>query len=215
MLKQEGWFRGAMNLFADPKLDRVILINDKGDDAHILIWNEHTEESVVINDTGVFAGLVTQNMPCPGAVVEKPDHFAYFQWGETGPVTSQVFTTTIYPIEVIDGLQSVQGELLRGSAHQVVEEDLQSVSGEMIEGILKQVLLDFTIEPEALESISGEMIEGILLEILRKYTIPPEAIQSVHGELLSGVLENKLIQHILPEESLQSVSGTLISGTLT
>jgi hypothetical protein len=97
LLKQEAViFRAQMNLFADHQLDRVTLVNDKGTDADIFYWNEL--------EAGVFGGEVTEDMPNAGAVVEKPEDFAYFQWGEDVALT-QTLTTTLYPLQAQDAIE--------------------------------------------------------------------------------------------------------------
>ena len=74
LLKQEALiWRAAMNLYSDPYVERLDIVNDKGDDATIYLWNEFF--------AGVFSGLVTTQMPNAGTVVEKPEDFAYFQYG--------------------------------------------------------------------------------------------------------------------------------------
>lgn len=106
MLKSEAWYRAAMNLTSEHLLDRVILHNDKGTDAHLLIWNEkHPADNTVVNEAGVFAGEVTEDMPEPGTYVEKPDDFCYFQWGQDAPANELLLTSTPYPIEVEDGVR--------------------------------------------------------------------------------------------------------------
>jgi hypothetical protein len=102
MLKSELWFRGPMNLTSEHLLDRIILHNDKGTDAHLLIWNElHPSDDTVVNQAGVFAGEVTTDMPEPGTFVLKPDDFAYFQYGDA-VANELILTSTPYPIEVDD-----------------------------------------------------------------------------------------------------------------
>lgn len=206
MLKQEGHFRAAMNLFADPKLDRVILVNDKGDDAHILIWNE-TGTSVVINDAGVFAGLVTTMMPCPGAVVEKPDHFAYFQYGA---VEQQILTTTLYPIEVTDGLD-LNIALVDGFMFGVGIEDYTFVVA-ALDGSITQILLTISPENEDYTFVVAAL-NGSITEIL--LTIPPENEDYTFVvAALDGNITSKLVNALMPEEGMD-LSIALVAGSMT
>jgi hypothetical protein len=207
MLKQEGWFRAAMNLFADPKLDMVILVNDKGEDAKILIWNEHTD-GPVINDAGVFAGEVTQNMPCAGAVVAKPDHFAFFQYGLAG--RTQVLTTTLYPAEALDGME-FGISLVSGLMRPIPNEDL-SFSYGVVSGDMSQILLVAPIADEALEFSYG-VVSGTLEEVLIVTGPHDEALEFSYG-VVDANMEDKLVSAVLPDEGMD-FGISLISGSMT
>lgn len=70
MLKQEALiYRAQLNLYSDPLVDRVILVNDKGTDAVIYLWDQ--------DEAGMFAGKVGE-LPNVGSFVAKPENFAYF-----------------------------------------------------------------------------------------------------------------------------------------
>jgi hypothetical protein len=208
MLKQEGWFRAAMNLFADPRLDRVILVNDKGNDAHILIWNEHTQESLIINDAGVFAGLVTQNMPCPGAVVEKPDHFAYFQYGEAGSV--QVLTTTLYPAEATDAME-LAISLIDGLMEPIPEENAV-FNFAALDGIITQILSSTGPHDENAE-FNFAALDGTIETILLS-TGPHDEAASFNFAALDGTVEEKLVEALMPDEAMD-ITIALIDGSMT
>jgi hypothetical protein len=77
LLKQEAaiW-RAQTNLRANHQLDRVTIENTQGTDPDIFLWN--------LDQSGVFAGEVTTQMPAVGQVVAKPWDFAYFQYGGAG-----------------------------------------------------------------------------------------------------------------------------------
>ena len=207
MLKQEGWFRGAMNLFADPKLDMVILVNDKGEDAHILIWNEHTD-GPVINDAGVFAGEVTQNMPCAGAVVAKPDHFAFFQYGLAG--RTQVLTTTLYPAETLDAMElgiSLVSGLLRPIPIEEYEFTLTPLGGN-----ITPILLTAPTQDEDYE-FTLIALDGSITTIL--LTVPTQEEQYEFTlTALDGSITSKLVEAELPDEAMD-FGISFISGSMT
>ncbi|GAF87796.1 unnamed protein product, partial [marine sediment metagenome] len=208
MLKQEGWFRAAMNLIAVPELSKVVLVNDKGDDAHILIWNEHTEDSIVINDAGVFAGLVTTNMPCPGAVVEKPDHFAYFQYGLGG--REVLLTSRAYPIEVIDGYSaSFTVENAR-----IVEQIVEGYNGifTLGDGTLRLAIKSTEMDPEGYEG-TFTPIDATLRAAIKSTVMDPEGYEGTYT-LQDGTLRIALVQHSAPTEAYEG-TFTILSGTLT
>jgi hypothetical protein len=207
MLKQEGWFRAAMNLIAVPELSKVVLVNDKGDDAHILIWNEHTTDSLVINDAGVFAGLVTQNMPCPGAVVAKPDHFAYFQYGLAG--RTQVLTSTLYPAEELDSMEfsiSLVAGLMGPVPVEHVEFNFAALDGD-IETILSSTGPHDEAVDFAFEALDGS-IETILLS-----TGPHDDAVEFNFAALDGNIEAKLVEALLPDEAMD-ITISLIGGAM-
>jgi hypothetical protein len=208
MLKQEGWFRGAMNLFADPKLDMVILVNDKGEDAKILIWNEHETDGSVINDGGVFAGEVTQQMPCPGAVVAKPDHFVFFQYGAIG---REVFLTSRpYPIESIDGYSSTFTPE-DGRLFEQIEEGYEATFT-IISGSLRELLESTTMDPEGYEG-TYTLASGTLRVAIKSTTMDPEGYEGIFVPQ-SGTLREALITYSMLPEGYEG-TFTLLSGTLT
>jgi hypothetical protein len=196
-----------MNLFADPRLDRVILVNDKGNDAHILIWNEHTQESIIINDAGVFAGLVTQNMPCPGAVVEKPDHFAYFQYGLAG--ATQVLTTTLYPAESLDAME-LSISLIAGHMLPIPEEAIDFTFA-ALDGSITQTLISTGPHDEAAD-FAFAALDGSITEVLLT-TGPHDEAADFTFAALDGDIENKLVEALMPDEAMD-ISISLIAGSM-
>jgi hypothetical protein len=197
-----------MNLFADPRLDRVILVNDKGNDAHILIWNEHTQESLIINDAGVFAGLVTQNMPCPGAVVEKPDHFAYFQYGVAG--VTQVLTTTLYPAEATDAME-MSISLVDGRMAPLPLEEYEFTI-DTLDGNIIPILLTAPTEEEEYE-FTVLALDGSITTILLTTPTPEEEYEFTILAL-DGSITGKLVFAEMPDEAMD-ISISLIDGSMT
>jgi len=208
MLKQEGWFRGAMNLFADPKLDMVILVNDKGEDAKILIWNEHETDGSVINDGGVFAGEVTQQMPCPGAVVAKPDHFVFFQYGLAG--RTQVLTTTLYPAETTDAMEL--GISLVSGRMDPIPNEAYELSMIALDGDIVEILLTAPTEDEAYE-LSMVALDGDIEEILITLPTQDEAYE-LSMTALDGDIQSKLVFAEMPDEAMD-IGISFINGSMT
>jgi hypothetical protein len=208
MLKQEGWHRGAMNLLSDPQLDMVILVNDKGENAHILIWNEHTAEGSVVNDAGVFAGEVTQDMPCPGAVVAKPDHFVYFQYGDVG---QEVFLTSRpYPLEFIDGFEA-EGTAVKGRIFPAIVEGYEATATP-VSGSLQTVLEAFTYETEGYEAVATP-VGGNIRVAIKSFTYETEGYEAT-AEPQGGTLRTALVQHTYETEGYEA-TATPIGGNLT
>lgn len=88
LLKQEAIvYRAKCNLYASQPVEKVEIVNDKGSNADVYLWNE--------GFSGMFSGEVTPAMPAAGSIVEKPEDFAYFQYGTGGggtePYTNEYF----------------------------------------------------------------------------------------------------------------------------
>jgi hypothetical protein len=192
-----------------PFLSEVELVNDKGDNAHILIWNEHILGAIV-NDAGVFAGEVTMNMPEAGSVVEKPDDFAYFQYGAAGPIEQQILTTTHYPIENTDGMD-LSIALVDGNLTLIPEEDYE-FSLLALSGNITQILLTAPTPDEEYE-FSLLALDGNITQIL---LTAPMAEEEYEFSLLAlnGSITKKLVTALMPEEGMD-LSIALISGSMT
>ena len=209
MLKQEGVFRGGMNLVAVPFLSEVEIVNDKGENAHILIWNEHIIGSAIINDAGVFAGEVTQNMPEAEAVVEKPDDFAYFQYGSAGPIEQLILTTTLYPIEEAEGLDF--GLSLESGWLLTWPNDDLDVSFSVVGGNMQPILLNYGPDNDDLD-VSFSVVDGNMQLTLLNYG-PDNDDLDVTFSVIDGNLEPKLVTVDTPDEGL-SFGLSLIAGSL-
>jgi hypothetical protein len=173
-------FRAFCNLLAIHALDRVTIDNDKGTNAEIFIWN--------LNKAGVFAGEVTDDMPNAGTFVEKPWDFVYFQYGVPVPQEFTYYTTTPYPIEVIEEMQfgiDVSG----GSLSLVPEDDAETA-----------ILLDYGPDEDDVDY--GHTLTSIVLtEILLDYG--PDEDDADYGHTLTSVtLTNKLVEADTPDEEL-------------
>jgi hypothetical protein len=202
LLKQEAAiFRAQMNLFADHQLDRVTLVNDKGTDADIFYWNEL--------EAGVFGGEVTQNMPNAGAVVEKPEDFAYFQWGDT-TVLTQTLTTTLYPLQAQDAIEL--SVTLAAGALWPIPVDNMDLGAEFISGTLTEILLNAGPYPDNMD-LGVNIINGVLVTILLNAGPYPDDMD-LGVSFVDGLLEAKLVSIYAPDEALE-LSVTLASGSMT
>jgi hypothetical protein len=80
MLKQEGLWRRNMNLWSVPDPDSVLIVNDKGTDADILLWH-HTDDLA-----GVFACIVDTQIPPDESPADDADSTVYIQFTDAPPV---------------------------------------------------------------------------------------------------------------------------------
>lgn len=123
-----------------------------------------------------------------------------------------LLTSRIYPLEVIEALES-SGSAWNSSFTQLIE-GIDSI-GVPLDGELRQILLRYTdAVPEAIES-EGTPLDGELRQILRSYSdAEPEAIES-YGDALDGTIDQILITYEeYPPEAISSY-GTALGGTLT
>jgi hypothetical protein len=66
-LKDEGQWRRNMNLYAIQDADSVLIVNDKGTDADVLLWNQDEDEA------GVYAANIMEHCPPDGSPTEDAD----------------------------------------------------------------------------------------------------------------------------------------------
>ena len=210
MLKQEAWYRTFMNLASEHLLDRVILHNDKGTDAHLLIWNERDPlDDVIINEAGVFAGEVTDDMPEPGTYVLKPDDFAYFQWGAAPVFNQLLLTSTLYPIEIDDGI-AFSGSLLAGNIREIKFDELAASVSFLTASLQEVVIDDGTTEDELAASVSF-LTASLVTIVIDDGTTEDELSASV--SLLSASLVPVLVTADTQESGL-SFSGGIIAANM-
>jgi hypothetical protein len=191
LLKQEAAvYRALMNLYAEHQLPWVRIVNDKGTDATIFYWNEEV--------AGVFGGEVTEKMPNAGAVVDKPEDFAYFQYGFE-EIFTQELTSTLYPLEMEEALDI--GIALGDASMSPIPEDSMEFGMTFLSGTLSQVLLETgPYEDEMQFGVS--FLSGTLTQLLLE-TGPYDDAMNFGVTFLSGELVFKLIESYAPDEALQ------------
>ena len=201
MLKSEGWYRGAMNMISVPFLNRVELQQDKGDNAILWTWNERVENDVVINEAGVFAGevLSSEDAPEPGTYVEKPDDFAYFMWGAGTSEQSEILTTTLYPLEEIDGIEFTV-DLLAGAMRAIPNDDAAHHSV-FIGGDIRQIRLEQTV-PGDDAAHHSVFVGGDIRQIRLEQTVPGDQA-SHHSVFIGGDIRPKLITIYAPDDGIE------------
>lgn len=151
LLKQEAArFGSQINLTGLQFLWNIVIDNDKGTGAPVSIWDE--------NIAGVFAGLVTEQMPPAGSFVSKPPNFVYFQYGDT-PVLTETLTTTLYPIEVEEKL-AITCDLNDGYLQPIQSDEMEG-GPSFIGGTLVATLLDVTLDPDDMDG-GPSFISGTL-----------------------------------------------------
>jgi hypothetical protein len=200
-LKQEAavW-RADMNIRSDPSLAFVTINNDKGDNAVIFLWNE--------NVAGMFAGEVTQQMPNAGTFVDKPEDFAYFQWGSAAQEIT--YTTTLYPIEVVEGLDV--GIALQEIAMREIPNDSLDISYSQIYSLMRDLLLATGPYDDALD-ISYSQIFSQMRDLLLETGPYDDALDMSYSHIFS-LLVPKLVKADMPDEGLD-IGIALLDVTMT
>lgn len=189
LLKQEaGQYRAALNLAVDRNVERVRLVNDKGTDPDIFIWNT--------NMAGVFSGEATDNPPLIGSYVDKPDDFVYLIWGPNFDI--QEFSTTLYPIESIEGIAFGIG--LDFGLTQNVPEDTYSFSYGFDGGSITQILLDGPT-PDDTWSFSYGFDGGFITQILLDGPTPDDSYSFSYG-FDGGEIQDLLVTTYSPDHGL-------------
>lgn len=133
-------------------------------------------------------------------------------------------TSTMYPIEEIEELESGSAEILSGSLqwrNPSLSDEVESGSASILYGNLEQdfFLVEYTNWPvEELESGSATIQYGILrldFKLIEYPNWPAEELESGNATILSGSLEDVLIKYTNWEvEELESGSATITGGTL-
>jgi hypothetical protein len=189
LLKQEaGQYRAALNLDVNRNVERVRLLNDKGTDPDIFIWNTDM--------AGVFSGEVTDSPPLIGSFVDKPDDFVYLFYGN--PFQVQEFTTTLYPVEATDAI-AFDADLDVAYMVEYPEDNILQ-SGSLISGSIYPALIS---APEQTDNIlqSGSIISGSIYVGL--ITAPEQSgnvLQS--GSLISASIQSLLVTAYDPDHGL-------------
>ena len=201
LLKQEAGFRFAtMNLFSQPFLDNVTLVNDAGTDAVIPLWDTLT---------GMFSGLVSTVIPDAGDVVAKPKDFVYMQYG--GGEETQTLTTTIYPLETAEALQ-LSIAISEDSELQPVAADDGEYDFEVLGVTLTQILI--STDPQLDDGQYGFDVLGVTLAQTLIAAGPFEDDGRYAFEVLGVTMANKLVKVYAPDEALQ-LSIALDEGAWT
>jgi len=202
LLKQEAAaYRALMNLYALHELPSVTIVNNKGTSAVIFYWNETV--------AGVFGGEVTENMPNAGAIVEKPEDFAYFQYGQN-EIFTQELTSTLYPLEEYEAIWT--GITLAAGSMSPIPEDGMDITPSFLSGSLVLTLLDTGPYEDGID-ITPTFLSGTLIDVLLETGPYIDGMDFVPS-FLSGTLEKTLINAYAPYEGVRT-SISLVTGTMT
>ena len=132
---------------------------------------------------------------------------AIYQWEH---LDLQVLTTTLYPIEVVEGLAfSLSFQL--GYMRQIPD-DHMIVFGDAVSGTVVQVLL--TTGPyDDHVILEADMLLGSVVQVLLE-TGPYDDHMIVEADMLSGLVKNGLVKVFMPDEGL-IFALELVSGSMT
>jgi hypothetical protein len=146
----------------------------------------------------------------------------YYGFCEAPPIDDGFYlTTTLYPLEFFDGMQS-ESEFRDSVSASIIPEEITS-QADFIDGELRAILITYPMPPE--EDGSGlpdpgmhikteaEFEGGDVDTILITTEMPPDGLD-ISGELIGGTLVSILITTEMPSDGLD-ITGSLIAGTLT
>ena len=132
---------------------------------------------------------------------------AIYQWFETD---IQYLTTTLYPVEAIDGM-SLSLEPIEGSMRLVPDEHLK-MSASFISGDLVQVYQVTGPYDEQLE-MSATFISGDLVQVYLS-TGPYDEQLEMSATFISGDLQRGLIYATMPDDGLGFILEC-VAGSMT
>ena len=120
---------------------------------------------------------------------------AIYQWFETN---IQELTTTLYPIEVVEGMQ-FSVEMTEGSMRQA-SFDHMSVGHDAVSGTLVQVYQEDGPYDDHM-MMDHDAVSGVLVQVYLSDG-PYDDHMSVSHDAVSGVLANGLIYALMPDEGM-------------
>jgi len=132
---------------------------------------------------------------------------AIYQWFD-GVIEVQIWTTTPYPIEVIEGIE-ITCDLVSGYLTPIPG-DLIDLGGTFLGGAIVQILLSYGPDDDSID-LGGTFLGGSIVQILLSYG-PDDDLIDIAGTFLGGVLEEKLVTALAPDEGIE-VTCDLIPGS--
>lgn len=136
-----------------------------------------------------------------------------FNGTTTVTITPEIVTSTLYPIEEVEGM-GLASDVLRGRVDESTIENMD-MSGAMLSGELRTLLITYTMLDEALDMASAGLIAGELRTLLITYTMLDEALDMSAPALLSGELRIVLIAYVNYIDESLDMQSDLLTGTLT
>lgn len=130
---------------------------------------------------------------------------AIYQWFVS---YEQVFTTTLYPIEVVDSLE-ISAELTGGFVQDILQDHLDSVQ-DINDAEMTQILISESVADTmySLQDIFDAEMQTILLD-----TSVDDSLDSIQS-FSDAEMEAILIRALTPDDELQ-ISCELTGGSLT
>ncbi len=129
---------------------------------------------------------------------------------------SVYFTSTLYPITDIAGLDIPQLTVRKGRVGNIVLDAMDASQLSVLAGSLRTILQTYSMLPEAIDASQLTVLGGILDQILLTYTMLPEAVDVSQLTVRSGSLEVKLISYLnYYAEAMQVSQLSVLSGSLT
>lgn len=147
-------------------------------------------------------------------------HFPCGYWHKNYiPPQQVIYTSLLYPVEVVDKLETYEFILIEGShskislTYNMGIESIESTNFDLISGDFADKYLAYTMDVEGIETSTFDISSGNLKTVKLYYDIGLESIETSTFNLSSGVFRDALITYADAEyESIQSVTFNLVSG---
>jgi hypothetical protein len=149
-------------------------------------------------------------MPDPGTYVEKPDDFCYFQYGTAAPILELLLTSTLYPIEVIEGMDITPS--IQDGAMFPIYDDAMDFTFSLVDANLVAILQSTGPYDDAMD-FNFSLVDANLSSILAS-TGPYDDAMDFNFSLVDATLNDLLIFGFMPDEGLDFVVS-LVSGSMT
>ncbi len=133
------------------------------------------------------------------------------------PPPRYYLTTLLYPLEIVEEMESNAGTPKMGFSPALDAEESFASNGAAVSGVLKSILQTTSVIPDHIWS-DGAVISGVLVERLRLASVEIHELES-NGAVISGILRDPLVLYDnwplgFDSEDLTS-AGQPVSGALT
>ena len=135
---------------------------------------------------------------------------AIYMWIEDQEV---IVTTTLYPIEVIDGVD-FGISMVSGSMAPVPNESLDVTAPSVLSVYMEVVLNELPIADEALDVSAVDIVDVYMEMVLFALPVQDEALDVTAVAVLDVTMESLLVTGLMPDEGID-FAISLVSGSMT
>ena len=127
---------------------------------------------------------------------------AIYQWWQDG-VSYTLLTTTLYPIEIVEGM-AIGIALTYGGMWPLPVDEMEGVFS-FLSGTLDEILIEAPIEQDEMEGIFS-FLSGTLIQILIEAPIEQDEMEGIFS-FLQGTLDQILVETYIEDSGLLLTCG--------